>query len=102
MSNLFKFKSTVWEHIGEKASWYLLSVPIEHGEVIKFITSDTRKSFGSVKVKVTIGSSTWDSSLFPSAKTGLYVLLLNKKVRVAESISTGDTVHVKVTLQTIV
>jgi hypothetical protein len=100
MTYTFEFEAALWEHAGEKASWYLLSVPLEHGEEIRFVTSKYRTGFGSVKVNVTIGSSTWQTSLFPSAKTGSYVLLIKKAIRVAESISVGDTV--KVCLQTTV
>jgi hypothetical protein len=95
----YTFKAELWEHTGEKASWHLVSVPLEHGEVIKFVTFEHRSGFGSVKVKATIGKTTWETSLFPSAKTGSYVMLIKKAVRVAESITTGDTFPVKIALQ---
>jgi hypothetical protein len=101
MTNMtYTFEAELWEHASEKASWYLISVPVEYGEEIKFISSEHRRGFGSVKVKVTIGKSTWQTSLFPSAKTGSYVLLIKKSVRIAESIAVGDTVKLLVDICT--
>jgi hypothetical protein len=98
----YTFKAEVWEYTGEKASWYMVSVPVEQGAEIKFITGQLspsmRRAFGSVKVKVTIGATTWDSSLFSDSKRGSYILLLNKAVRTAEKISTGDTITIRVAL----
>jgi hypothetical protein len=47
-----------------------------------------------VKVKVTIGSSTWSTSVFPDAKRGTFVLPVKKPVRQAEGIEAGDRVKV--------
>lgn len=43
-----------------------------------------------MRVEVTIGSSTWQTSLFPSKDVGSYILPLKKPVRRAEGLSVGD------------
>jgi hypothetical protein len=50
------------------------------------------RGFGSVRVRVTIGATTWQTSIFPGAER--YALPLKKAVRTAEGIEPGDEVHV--------
>ena len=47
--------------------------------------------WGSIPVKVTIGETSWNTSVF-WAKEGYYVLPLKKAVRKAENIEAEDTV----------
>ena len=50
-----------------------------------------QNGFGSVRVAVTIGSTTWKTSLFPS-KEGAYLLPIKAEVRKKERIAAGDAV----------
>lgn len=54
--------------------------------------------FGSVRVEVTIGSTTWRTSLFPDSKLGSYVLPVKKAVRTAEGLDVGDTTAIELAL----
>jgi hypothetical protein len=94
------FSGTVWEFFSEKVSggWFLVSLPPDVGEEIAFLTAENRRPFGSVKVQLTLGGSTWKSSLFRDSKIDSYVMLLRKDVREAEGIGAGDTVTVTVKL----
>ena len=56
-----------------------------------------RRGFGSVKVTVTLGTSRWQTSLFPN-KDGSWFLPIKKPVRLAESLDYGDTVEVELEL----
>ncbi|MEZ5251296.1 MAG: DUF1905 domain-containing protein [Ilumatobacteraceae bacterium] len=47
---------------------------------------------------MTIGSSTWNTSLFPDSKSASYVLPVKKPVRTAEQIRAGDQVDVSIEL----
>ncbi len=42
--------------------------------------------FGSIKVEVTVGATTWRTSLFPSKEARAYVLPVKKAVRTAEAL----------------
>jgi hypothetical protein len=57
-----------------------------------------RRGFGSVKVAVTVGSSTWKTSLFPQ-KSGGWFLPIKKPVRLAEGLDYGDVVEGELELQ---
>ena len=50
--------------------------------------------FGAVRVRVTVGATTWSTSVFPDSKQGSYVLPVKKAVRVAEGLDDGDDVEV--------
>jgi hypothetical protein len=52
------------------------------------------RGFGSVRVHVRAGTSEWDTSLFPDAESGRFVLPVKKAVRKAEGIEEGDEVTV--------
>jgi hypothetical protein len=51
------------------------------------------RGFDSVRVTATIGATTWDTSIFPSADT--YALPLKKAVLKAEGIARGDEISVE-------
>jgi hypothetical protein len=57
-----------------------------------------RRGFGSVKVAVTVGSSTWKTSLFPQ-KSGGWFLPIKKPVRLGEGLDYGDVVEGELELQ---
>lgn len=51
-----------------------------------------RRGFGSVKVQITIGKTTWNTSIFPSKKTETYLFPIKKSVRRDETIFSGDII----------
>ncbi len=58
-----------------------------------------RTGFGAVRVSVRIGSTRWQTSIFPDAKAGSYVLPVKRAVRLAEHLEIGDTARVVLELQ---
>jgi hypothetical protein len=89
------FAAEVWIAPGDGA-WHFLTVPEEPSEVIR-LESGPRVGFGSVKVRVTVGASTWSTSVFPN--TGdTYVLPLKRQIRDAEGILAGDVIAVTLRL----
>lgn len=73
---------------GEPGSWFFVSLPFDDSDAIE-AEAVPGKGFGSVRVEVTIGGSTWRTSLFPSAEEKTYVLPVKKAVRVAEDLVEG-------------
>lgn len=88
------FEGEVWLWESPKASWHFVSVPKEQSEQIKFFSPQVGKGFGSVPVKVTIGATSWRTSVFPDSKSGCYILPLKKAVRTAEKIDVGSIIRV--------
>ena len=92
----YRFTAPLWEHSGE-GSWYFVTVPEDISDEITDLTEGRRKGFGSVRVTVTVGGSTWQTSVFPT-KTGTYVLPVKKPVRTAEDLLEGSPVDTRLEL----
>jgi hypothetical protein len=87
MNPSFTFSATPWEYPG-KAAWTFLSTPPDVTAAISDLASGTlRRGFGSVKVRVSIGMTTWTTSIFPDTKIGTYLLPIKREVRIREGIT---------------
>jgi hypothetical protein len=85
----------LWIWPGEKAAWHFITVPKKESQIIKSNVIVAR-GFGSVKVEVTIGTTTWRTSIFPDSKSGTYLLPIKAAVRCAELLEVGDTCRVTI------
>ncbi|GAA3136040.1 hypothetical protein JOF29_001277 [Kribbella aluminosa] len=83
----YRFTAPLWQYPGERR-WYFVRVPEDVSDEIRDLTEGQRKGFGSVRVTVTVGASTWRTSVFPT-KTGAYALPVKKPVRTAEALLEG-------------
>lgn len=54
------------------------------------------KGWGSIPVTVTLGKSTWKTSIFPDKKAGTYLLPLKAAVRKKEGVGAGDKVRFEI------
>ncbi|WP_158887949.1 DUF1905 domain-containing protein [Amycolatopsis anabasis] len=79
-------------------SWFFVSLPTEASEEIRDLTGRARRGFGSLRVRVTLGGSTWTTSIFPDSARGSYVLPIKRAVREAEALDAGDLATVTVEL----
>ena len=89
----FSFAADVWRHDGA-AAWYFVSLPEATADDIDERFGHRAAGFGSVRVEVTIGATSWLTSIFPDTKRGTYVLPVKKAVRVAEHLADGSTAQV--------
>lgn len=78
------------------APWYFVAVPQAHSLAIKAIASAVTYGWGVIPVRVQIGGTAWETSLFP--KDTLYLVPIKAAVRKAEHVDEGDrvTVHLEV------
>jgi hypothetical protein len=93
----YRFTNDVWLHQGT-GPWHFVTLPFDMSDEIDERTTQVQHGFGSVKVEVTVGSSTWTTSLFPSDSAKSYILPLKKQVRVAEGFGAGDSITVDLRL----
>jgi hypothetical protein len=93
----YRFSAPLWLHSGQ-AAWHFVTLPHDVSDEIDEVTSPTRRGFGSVRVAVTIGSTTWQTSVFPDTKAASYVLPVKKPVRTNEDLDVGDRVTVTLRL----
>ena len=95
----YSFDAEVWEW-SSKASWFFVSLPEEEADEIEERHGRNAAGFGSIRVEVTIGSSTWRTSLFPSNEEKTYVLPVKKAVRAAEGLGAGSIAQVDLVVVT--
>ncbi|MFZ0531254.1 MAG: DUF1905 domain-containing protein [Propionicimonas sp.] len=88
----YPFTATLWRWPSQEA-WRFVTVPAELTEMVR-LTSGPPRGFGSVRVEVSVGATTWRTSVFPDAKSGTYLLPMKKAVRLAEGLEDGDPVNV--------
>jgi hypothetical protein len=79
-------------------TWTFVSLPTEASEDIRDLASGPRRGFGSLRVRVTVGDSTWKTSIFPDSARGSYVLPIKRAVRTAEALHPGDVAAITVEL----
>lgn len=88
-----EFTAPLWEWDGD-AAWHFVTVPEELSDEIEHRTIGVTRGFGSVRVEVTVGDTTWSTSLFPDSRRGAYLLPVKKAVRTAEALRVGEDVTV--------
>ncbi|MCP2325266.1 hypothetical protein HDA40_003773 [Hamadaea flava] len=94
---IVQFDAELWLWDARKLdSWTFVSLPADASQEIRELTEGPRRGFGAVRVRVTIGSSTWATSIFPDSKSGCYVLPVKKAVRRAEELHPGEVAEVSV------
>ena len=86
------FTSVLWRWEARDA-WRFVTVPADLNDEIR-LTAGPPRGFGSVRVEVTVGATTWRTSVFPDASRGAFVLPIKKAVRRAEDLDDGDDVTV--------
>jgi hypothetical protein len=92
------FDAELWLWDARRAdTWTFVSLPASDSEEIRELAGLRPRGFGSVRVRATIGSSTWTTSIFPDSEAG-YVLPVKRPIRVAEALDVGDTATVTVEL----
>lgn len=96
MKVVFDAELWLWDARRTEA-WTFVSLPAGESEEIRDMASGLRRGFGSVRVRATIGSSTWTTSIFPASQAG-YVLPVKRQVRLAQALEAGDVATVTVEL----
>ncbi len=93
-----EFDAPLWRWDARADTWTFVSLPADLADDVLDVTGPVTRGFGSVRVEVTIGATTWRTSLFPDSRARTYVLPVKKAVRTAERMDTGDTAHVRLRL----
>ncbi len=89
------FKSEIWLYPTETAAWHFVTVPKKESEDIKKKFGVPRRGWGSVPVLVTIGKTTWRTSVFPDKHSGTYILPIKSAVREKEKLRVGRKMSVR-------
>jgi hypothetical protein len=99
ITNHFKMQAKVWLYPG-MVGWHFLTLPKKQSQTIKKAFSALKRGWGSLPVTVTIGQTSWNTSIFPDTKTGRYLLPLKAEVRKKEKIGLGDRITFLIEIKT--
>ena len=94
----YPIRATVWLYPG-MAGWHFVTFPKIPAKEIKKTFGNMKRGWGSLPVKVTIGKTSWKTSIFPDKKTQLYLLPLKADVRKKERITHGDTIALTIEIR---
>ena len=95
---IYKMQSKVWLYYG-MAGWHFVTIPRKQSNEIKDLFSGMAGGWGSLPVIVTIGKTSWKTSIFPDKKAGAYLLPLKAEVRKKEKILSGDKISFSIEIQ---
>ena len=88
----FEFSGRIWFWKGP-APWFFVTVPAKQCRDLKAVSGFVTYGWGMIPVKVRIGKSEWETSLWP--KDGRYIVPIKVSVRKAERLEEGDKVTVR-------
>jgi hypothetical protein len=88
----YKLTSKVYVYPG-MGGWRFLGLPLKEGREIKEKFGKNARGWGSLPVSITVGKTTWETSIFPDKKSGSYLLPLKAQVRKKEEIDDDDEVQ---------
>lgn len=97
VTSSYSFTAELWLYPGE-AGWHFLTLPPDVADDIRARNAGHSKAFGSIQVTAEISGHTWQTSLFPDAHQGTYLLPVKKAIRARARISEGDAVKVSLSV----
>lgn len=99
------FTGPLWIWKGKSAdgkpspmSWHFLTFTGDVAAGIRAAAPGRSAAWGSVYVKVTLGGTSWATSVFSSKDVGGYLLPVKAAVRKKEGVGEGDVVTVELSL----
>jgi len=93
----YEFTGELWRYPG-KDGWYFLTVPGVLADEIRDRARGDHRPFGSLRVRATLGSTAWGTSLFADSSSSSYLLPVKAEVRSREGIGDGDVATVTIEL----
>ena len=97
------FTAELWRWAARKESadvdgWCFVTLPLDLADDVRERAGEPR-GFGSVRVRVQVGTTTWDTSVFPDAASGSFALPVKKAVRTAAGVTVGDLLTVTLSVR---
>ena len=93
---LWRWQGNAKDGSPSPVSWFFITIDGPVAEAIRAASPGRTAAWGSVYVSVTIGATTWRTSLFPSKQVGGYMLPVKATVRKTEGLAEGDVARVKI------
>ncbi|PKQ17631.1 MAG: DUF1905 domain-containing protein [Actinobacteria bacterium HGW-Actinobacteria-8] len=94
---MYRFSADLYLWEARTDSWVFVNLPEDIADEIEDATPEPRRGFGAVKVEVTVGGTTWRTSVFPSKEAATFVLPVKRAVLKAEGLTVGNCVKFALT-----
>ncbi len=98
MKRAFSFSASVIPYPGQ-AAWRFVTLPRVASDEIKIRYKNQKKGWGSIPVLVTVGKTTWETSIFPDKKSQSYLLPMKLEVRKKEGIMDGGKIKLSLRIR---
>lgn len=92
----FEFSGTIFHWRGP-APYLFVAVPPQQSEEIRAVSRLVTYGWGVIPVRVRIGDTEWNTSLFP--KDGRYLVPIRASAQKAEHLKEGDTVTLRLEIR---
>jgi hypothetical protein len=86
----YTVRAKVWRWKG--GNWHFATLPVKQAARIRRQFGAGARGWGSIRVRVKIGDTEWNTSLFPERKSKSYLFAIKADVRKAEDIDEGDRI----------
>ena len=96
MTALYAFEAELYRWASRREKWLFVSLPSEESAEIAELPAPPR-GFESLRVDVTLGASTWRTSIFPGGD-GRYTMPVKRSVYEKEGVDEGDAVSISLRL----
>jgi hypothetical protein len=98
-SPVYEFDAPLWRWAARQQDvWTFASLPQDLSDEVLELGEPYARGFGSLRVEVTVGATTWRTSIFPDSGRAAYVVPIKRSVREAEALAVGGTAHVRLRL----
>ncbi len=95
----YAFTAELWVWDARRLdTWTFVTLPHDVADEVLDRGEHVARGFGSLRVEVTVGATTWRTSIFPDSSARSYVLPVKKAVRTAEGLEPGAAVDVHLRL----
>ena len=93
---LWRWQSKAKDGTPSPVAWFFVTIDGLVAEAIRAASPGRTAAWGSVYVSVTIGATSWRTSLVPSKDVGGYLLPVKAAVRKAERLEEGGEARVRI------
>ncbi len=92
MKRNFVITAKLWRWSGDMSAWHFIYVPKDMSIMLR--ENFPRSSM--IKCCYTIGETTWNSSMFYSAREKVYLIPVKQKIRKIEGLMSGDEITITI------
>lgn len=88
----YAFEAEIWRSDGA-GGWFFVTLPVDVAQGLRAL-SGPKTGFGSIRVRASLNHADWNTSVFPDARSGSFLLPVKVEVRRRAKVTAGDQVRI--------